>query len=112
MILATYQLTAFRQMAGNDIQGGKIRYGDSESIFDCTVGTFDMSNPLMDGGKSPRMLGVVEVAMADYADATFEQGHKFTVTPTVGAVRNCKLESFKQDGALWQLTLEDLDQGA
>jgi hypothetical protein len=112
-----YILGAFREMTTSDVQGGSASYGSV--IFPCTVGVFNLENPLVaaGGGRSPRMMGVIEIASEDLSVPDwqwngFATDQPIDVTDGNGNVRACKIDSWRNVGPLWQLTLVDLNQGA
>ena len=108
-----YILGGFREMTASDVQGGHAAYGGQ--TYDCTVGVFTLENPLLaaGGGHSPRLMGTVEIAAADFEDApTFSTGQLIDVMDSAGTVRHCKISTWLSVGPLWQLTLVDLNQGA
>lgn len=97
-------------MVQSDVQGGSVEYGGE--TMDATVGTFELEDPLMTGGHSPRLIGMVEVADEDLPDDTaFATDQEVLVTDGLGRKMNCKLVSWKPSGPLWQLTVHDLNQG-
>ena len=107
-----YILGGFREMTASDVQGGSAVYAGE--TLDCTVGVFELENPLLaaGGGHSPRLMGVIEIAAEDFDDMpTFATGQTVDVT-SMGTLRHCKIASWMSVGPLWQLTLADLNQGA
>jgi hypothetical protein len=111
---AAYILSGHRQMVDSDLQGGTANFGAFTSP--CTVGVFDLENPLLaeGGGHSPRLMGVIEVADEDLPESgfPFSTGQPVTITDGTETPRACKVESWRNLGPLWQVTVVDLSQGA
>jgi hypothetical protein len=109
-----YILSGFREMTRSDVQGGSATYAGV--AFDCTVGVFDLENPLFaaGGGHSPRLLGTLEIADEDMPEGMepIATGRPIDVTDGMGRLRHCKVVSWSTVGPLWQITVADLDQGA
>lgn len=111
MSQSSYALIGFRAMSASDLQGGKITYNGAE--YPATIGTFDVQQVLVQGGFTPMTLGDVQVAADDLPDgADFKAGQYVTVTPNTGAIRSCKVHSYKELGVLISITLRDVNQGA
>lgn len=105
-----YILGGFREMTRSDVQGGSAVY---TAKLACTVGVFELENPLVAGGHSPRLMGTIEVAAEDVPEkAPFAAGQLLDVTDGAGTLRHCKIESWESAGPLWQITVCDLNQGA
>jgi hypothetical protein len=110
-----YLLGAFREMTGSDLQGGSADFGTF--ICDCTVGVFDLENPLVaaGGGRSPRLVGMIEVADEDFPpneSSVLATGRLVAVTDGLGTTRQCRVESWQRLGPVWSLNLVDVSQGA
>lgn len=110
MSQASYALIGFRAMAASDLQGGTITYAGAD--YSATVGTFELSQVLGPGGFTPMTLGDVQIADADLTGPDFKTGQHIAVTPNTGPERACQIHAVKQLGALWHLTLRDLNRGA
>jgi hypothetical protein len=107
-----YILGGFREMTASDVQGGSAVYAGE--TLDCTVGVFELENPLLaaGGGHSPRLMGLIEIAVEDFpAKAALATGQPIDVT-SMGILRHCKVASWANLGPLWQITVVDLNQGA
>ena len=110
-----YILGAFREMTRSDLQGGLCEFtGAIPGVsFYCTVSVFDLENPLVaaGGGHTPRMLGTIEIAQEDFPEGTvfsLATGLLVDVTDGAGVLRHCKVDSWKNLGPLWQITVVDL----
>lgn len=111
MSQAAFALAGFRAMVASDLQGGVASYAGAD--YPCTVGTFDIQQTLTPGGFTPMLLGDIQVAVADLPEgAEFKAGQNVTVSPNTGAVRPCKVHSYKELGPLISVTLRDLNQSA
>ena len=110
---ADYILSASREMTASDVQGGSAIYAGA--TLDCTVGVFELENPLLaaGGGHSPRLMGTIETAAEDMpANTALATGQLIDVADSRGTTRRCKVASWVSMGPLWQITLAALDQGA
>ena len=108
-----YLLGAFRQMVVSDVQGGSATYAGA--TLDCAVGVFDLENPLLaaGGGHSPRLVGLIEVAVEDLPTTpTLATGQLMDVADSAGTLRRCKIESWRPVGPLWQITVVAVNQNA
>ena len=109
---AAYILAGHRSMTQSDVQGGSAEYNGEKGI-PATIGTFEIEDPLMTGGHSPRLMGVIEIADEDLpADSELATDQEITVTDGLGRDRDCKIVSWKQSGPLWQIAVHDLNQGS
>lgn len=108
---AALQLAAHRQMTASDIQGGTLTWFDQ--TLPCTIGTPHEMQKLDLAGVSNETGLIVEAAAADFsASPQFTIGAPVIVKTNQNAIYNCKLESWSLSGVLWQLTLNDINQGA
>lgn len=111
MSQADYAVRGFRQMAAGDLQGGTITYAGKQ--YAATITTFELTPLLTPGGYSQSLLGQAVVARMDLpATLEFKRDQPLTANPKAGPSRPCKIHSIKDLGALIELTLADMNQGA
>lgn len=106
-------LAGHRRLLDSDY-GGTIEYGNGQ--FPAAIGDFTLQQVLRadGGGFSPKLIGLATVALEDLPDSiVFKSGEKIIANPNLPRPRReCHIVEHKDLGALIELTLHDVNQGA
>lgn len=108
---ANFAKRAFQEMIKSDLQGGTVSINNA--AYDCTVGTFTQHDDLLQIGVSPKMMGDVQVLLADLpANLSLDHGLELTVMPNSGKIRQCRINSTQNQGNLVSILVWDDNEGA
>lgn len=106
-------------MVQSDLQGGTLTIDNQD--YPATISNFTVQQILRadGGGFTPSTMATAKIARADFPTTSdgatifpLHTGQNITATPSIGPARACRLESYDDMGALLQLTLRDVNQGA